>query len=276
MANGKNDQKNKKKNSGKGSDHRGDPKSAKGGNRSTDKNQKGKDVRGKKGAFSEQYLPYIFGAIAIFLMVCFVLDAIGGATEPTEHMMGVFGYYICYFLFGCFSWVAYLIPALLVTLAILWKRSHSDGTVVLKVVLSVLFMILLPAFFHVILCAGDESLSENYNPVDLYSLAAGADGSRFLSGGVLGGLLGNLLYLALKLPGTIVLAVLTLPLLVMSLVGVTPAFVFGKIAEQYRVAKENRASDDEEDEDEDKPRRSRRRSRNEDDDDDDSLFDDMD
>jgi predicted Holliday junction resolvase-like endonuclease len=66
----------------------------------------------------------------------------------------------------------------------------------------------------------------------------------------LGGLLGYLLYKGLKLPGTIVLAVLTLPLLLMCLIGVTPAYVFGKIGRavksQWLKAAEERARREEE------------------------------
>ena len=243
--------KKKKKPAGKGKDPRRDS----GRDQKPKQNRGGEDTGHPKGWFSEQFLPYILGAVALFLAVCFALDFIGGAATPTEHLMGVFGYYICQFLYGCFGWMAYLLPALLAVLAIFWKKSCQERRMVSRVVITSLFMVFLSAFVHVVLCAVDGSMADVYNPVDLYTA-----GAKFESGGVIGGLVGNLLYLALKLPGTIVLAVLTLPLFIMYLVNVTPAYVFGKIADRYRAAKEAREDEDDED-DEEEDDRSARRSR---------------
>ena len=178
----------------------------------------------RRSLFVEQFLPYILVAVGLFLLACFITDATGEATTPAEHRMGAVGFYVCKLLFGCFGWAAYLIPPLLVNLVIFWKHYCEDGLVPVKVILSVLVTVFLAGVGHVFLCNADPAMAEVYDVGHLYRT-----GYEFESGGVLGGLLGYALYLGLKLPGTIVLAVLALPLLLMCLVGVTPAYVFGKL-----------------------------------------------
>ncbi|MBQ9151600.1 MAG: DNA translocase FtsK, partial [Clostridia bacterium] len=198
----------------------------------------------RKNTFTQQFLPYILVAISLFLGACFIMNAIGDAETPDEHMMGAVGYYICEALFGCFGGAAYMIPLLMINLVIFWKRCYEDGLLFIKVLLSVVMMLLISAVIHVAACH-NSALAGVVSPGHLYR--SGAD---FNGGGIIGGLLGYLLYKGLKLPGTIVLAVLTLPLLLMCLVGVTPAYVFGKlghlIKSQWQKSAEERALREEE------------------------------
>ena len=83
----------------------------------------------QRSTFSEQFLPYIFGGLALILTVCFILNAVGDAQTPEEHLMGFVGYYLCFTLFGCFGWTAYLIPLLLVNLAVFWRRYCEERLV---------------------------------------------------------------------------------------------------------------------------------------------------
>ena len=203
-----------------------------------------------KNKFSEQFLPYIFGGLALILAVCFILNAIGDAETPDEHLMGFVGYYLCMGLFGLFGWTAYLIPLVFVNLAAFWRRYCEERLVALKVILSVLLMVLVSAVIHVGVCTADPSVAKVFNPAYLFTT-----GAAFESGGIVGGVVGNLMYTGLKLPGSIVLTVVALPLIIMLLVGVTPAFVFGKIrsaakAQKQKSAEKKAARRDEEDDDE--------------------------
>ena len=206
----------------------------------------------RKSEFVQQFVPCILAIVVIFLGLCMILDAVGGADSPDEHLMGFVGYYVCLVLFGCFSWAAYLIPVFLILLIVFWKRNYEDCVIPLKAVLSLLTVILVAAVAHVVACAMDDSLAESLQIGELFTT-----GTEFGSGGAIGGLLGFLLYRGLKLPGTIVVAVLTLPLLLLYLVGLTPAFVLGKITASIRgraaVSAEKRAVRlaEEEDEEED-------------------------
>lgn len=200
--------------------------------------------------FCEQYVPYILGAVSLFLLVCFVLHFIRPDAGPTEHLMGPVGYGICYFLFGLLGWVAVLLPVLLGLLAVLWRRYYNDGTVVIKTVLTAVALVYISAVLHVFVCGGSHI---SHDIPKLY-----ADGAALQSGGVIGGLLGWLLYTALRLPGTIVLTVVLLPLLIMFILNMTPAYVFAKIKKMVIEARDEMAakaaaaesSEDDEDEDE--------------------------
>lgn len=194
----------------------------------------------QRSAFSEQFLPYIFGGLALIFAVCLLLNAIGGAESPEKHLMGYVGFYLCQALFGSFGWAAYLIPLIFVNLAIFWRRYCEERLVAVKLILSVLLMVMISAVIHVGVCTSDPALAKTFNIGYLYRT-----GAVFESGGVVGGVVGNLLYTGLKLPGTVVLAVVTLPLILMLLVGVTPAFVFGKLWTAIKAWREKSAAEKE-------------------------------
>ncbi len=195
--------------------------------------------------FSEQFIPYILGAVAIFLLACFVLHFIRPDADPTDHLMGPVGYGICYFLFGLFGWVALLLPVLLGALALLWRRFCRNGTVIIKSILTAVTLVFVSAVIHVFVCGGEDI---PYAIDELYT-----EGASLRSGGVIGGLLGWLLYMAIRLPGTIVLAIVLLPLLIMLILDMTPAYVFVKIKKAIAAARARAAADKEAEDDDDEP-----------------------
>lgn len=190
-----------------------------------------------KRSFSEQYMPYIWAAIALFLTVCFVLDLIGKAETPDEHLMGFVGYWICRGLFGLFGWAAFLLPAVTIMMTISWRRYCRDHLVGLQLGMSVLFMLLLSAFVHVCVCTKDASLL-TAKPGILFET-----GAAFKTGGILGGWLGWLMYKGLRLPGSIVLMVIAMPLIVMFLIGVTPMDIAEKIGKIIKERADERRED---------------------------------
>ena len=203
----------------------------------------------RKNTFTQQFLPYILVAIALFLAVGFILNAIGDADTPDEHLMGFIGFYMCQALFGCFGWAAYLIPLLMINLVIFWKRCYQEGVLLIKVLLSVVMILFLSAVIHVFACY-DSSLADVVSPAELYRAGADFDG-----GGIIGGLLGYVMNLGLRLAGTIVLAILVFPLLLMCLIGVTPSYVFGKLGRliktQWQKSADERAMREEEEDEAD-------------------------
>ena len=214
----------------------------------------------KRSYFAEQYLPYIFAGLALIFAVFLILNLLPGHETPATHPAGIIGYYFCQILFGCFGWAACLLPLVFVNFAIFWRRYCRENLVVMKTIVAVLLMILISSFIHVGVCAKHLELATVYNPVELYKA-----GTVFQSGGVVGGVLGNLLYAGLKLPGTIALGVVSLPLLVMLFIGVTPDYVFGKL---WRSIKEKRAEAAEEREIRREEKRARREEEYEEDEED--------
>ena len=189
----------------------------------------------KRKNFSEQYMPYILGAVGFLMLVFFTVHLICGAEDPANHWMGPVGYWFSYFFFGLFGWPAYCIPLLLIYLAAFWRKNCREETVTLRVVLSVVLMVMISAVVHVFACQADNGFAE-VNVSMLFQ-----SGAAFECGGVVGGLLGFLLYHGLKLWGTILVSVLLFPLLIMFLVGVTPAYVAQKIREWIIVSREAKA-----------------------------------
>ena len=139
----------------------------------------------RRSTFSEQFLPYIFGALALMFAVFLILNVLDGADAPKTHAGGVIGYYVCRILFGCLGWSAYLLPLCFLYLAIFWRRYCEERLVAVKVILSVLLMVLISAVIHVGVCASNTDLSQVYDVGHLFRT-----GAVFESGGVIGGLAG--------------------------------------------------------------------------------------
>jgi hypothetical protein len=217
-----------------------------------DNGQQAAKVR-QRSTFSEQFLPYIFGGLALIFAVLLLLNAVGGASNPEEHLMGYVGYYLCQSLFGCFGWAAYLIPLVFINLTVFWRRYCEERLVPVKLILSVLIMVMISSVIHVGVCTSDPSLAKTFDVGYLYRT-----GALFESGGVVGGVVGNLLYTGLRLPGTVVLSVVALPLILMLLVGVTPAYVFGKLWAAIKAWRERSAEERESRREERETRRAER------------------
>ena len=210
----------------------------KGGSKSTKSTPKKQTTKksAKKGSsqFVRNYLPYILAVIALFLAVCFIANAFAEDVDPIDHPVGLVGYYICYALFGLLSWAAYLIPAILIILVIFWHNYFETGNATSKLVLSGVLLLLVSALSHVIACAIDPDVAELLDVVELFEM-----GAKFEGGGVIGGFLGFLLYWSLRLPGTIILSVAGIPLILMYLMSTTPRDVFGKLWTMIRDARTN-------------------------------------
>lgn len=191
----------------------------------------------RRKSFSEQYMPYIWAALALFLTVCFVLDVIGQAETPDEHLMGFVGYWICRGLFGLFGWAAFLLPAVTVMMTISWRRYCRDHLVGLQLGMSMLFMLLLSAFVHVCVCTADVELL-TAQPGVLFETGADLE-----SGGILGGWLGWLMYKGLRLPGSIVLMIIAMPLIVAFLIGKTPMDIADMIGKKIKEKADERRED---------------------------------
>ncbi len=202
------------------------------------KDERKAKTQAKRKNFSEQYMPYILGALGLLTLVFFTVHLICGTDDPSAHWMGPVGYWFSYFFFGLFGWPAYCIPLLLIYLAIFWRKNCREETVVLRSVLSAVLMVLISGVVHVFACHANEGFAA----IDIPMLfTSGAD---FQCGGLIGGLIGYLLYYGLKLWGTILVSVLVFPLLIMFLVGVTPAYVGSLIKEHVKASREAKAERD--------------------------------
>ena len=223
----------------------------------------GKSSKGRD--FSEKYLPFILGAVGFVFTAFFICHAISGFdVDPDEHIMGVLGYYICQIFFGLLGWTAFCIPLVLFNLAFFWRKYCKQNLVAVELVLSVTFILFIATLTHVFAISGDEDMLR-YKIAFLYE-----EGAMLSGGGVIGGLLGFLFWHGLKLPGTLVVMIPVLLLMIMVLVGITPAQLVEKIraaaaASKSKANKKTKKTD---------PRKEKKVSRDDDDEDDEILEDD--
>ncbi|MBE6693844.1 MAG: DNA translocase FtsK [Ruminococcaceae bacterium] len=229
------------------------------------KNRPSERKKANRRNFVEQWVPYILGAVGALLALCFIINLFCLEAQPEDHLLSYPGYYICHIFFGLFGWSAYFIPLVLFNLVVFWRRYCEEELVLIKVILSALLMIMVSAVIHVGVCAGDENMAQ----VDIAFLFT--EGAALRCGGVIGGLVGFAAFKGLGLLFTIILAVLTLPAILMCLVGVTPAYVWNKIKALWEGFQERRALEADDDEEDERPRKkkpTRRAERDEDDEDD--------
>ena len=185
-----------------------------------------------------QVLPVIFALAAILLLACFVTNLISNPNNELkgggegEHLMGLFGFYVCEIFFGLFGHVAFLIPIILAFLAIFWSRFAENGSAVGKAILATATILLTSAFIHIIIAFIEEDFPTNFG--ELY-----AAGAALESGGIIGGYLGFVLYWLLNIGSVFVLAI-TIPVLVCYLIGVELHVYIGKLGDLIKNAWDNR------------------------------------
>lgn len=183
-----------------------------------------------------QILPYIYIVLAIFLFACFILTQF----DSTRNLVGAVGWWVSSFFKGLISWSAFLLPPILVLLAINWRRYVDSKTTVSKTVFPVLFLITLPALIHVFL-KYFGTLDTGFNIAELWKT-----GTDLHSGGVIGGLLAEVCYLGLNFVGSlIILFALTFMFFIFS-IGMTPRNIWIFVRYKCKVHSERSAEKKEE------------------------------
>ncbi|MEE0967903.1 MAG: DNA translocase FtsK [Clostridia bacterium] len=191
-------------------------------NKNASASKKSENAAPRSKQLLHQILPYIFGASGVFLVLClFPID------------MGLIGELIRGVLLGLFGYGAFLLPVLLVYIAFVWRSSIDLGQTGYKIFFSVSTVILVSALIHVCtLTGGAESI---WNPIKLWK--SGIEG---VSGGFVGGYIGQLSYLGLKLWGSLLVIGALLAILVMFLFGMTPDNIVLYIKYRARLREEKR------------------------------------
>lgn len=179
--------------------------------------------------FVHQFIPYMLFVLTLFFSACFIcvglVDA-GGA-------VGVIGRALNNFFCGLFGWPAFLMPLVLINLAVFWRKYVDMGLVPLKLSFSLLILLVTSTLVHVVTI---NSLgSEGYDVAALWR-----DGIVLRGGGVLGGLLGELSYRALGLLGSLIILIPMIGVLLMFLFGTTPRGIWLYLRYKAKVIAERR------------------------------------
>ncbi len=172
----------------------------------------------REEGFVYQLTPYIVALCALLLAVCIIAGEgkIGGGIRDV--------------LAGLFAGAAYVLPILILIRAITWRRDMEDGAFVGRTSCMGIIFILLAMLLH-ILGGGEATLS---------AAAHFDDGKIFVGGGVIGGLLGELLLRGFGKICSLILLFAAIALLVLYVAGMTPRGVFIYIAYKIKVAIDNR------------------------------------
>lgn len=173
-----------------------------------------RDRGGDPSLMRHQLAPYIFGLVALFLVICFIVSDstgfVGGALKKL--------------LFGLFSTAAWAVPFLLVNLGIFWKRDIASGAIGYKISFTstviVLISVLINTFSHSV---------DTLNVKELW--LAGIEGK---GGGVIGGFFGNLLLRGFGFAGTLIFTIALILLFGIFLFGMTPHMFIVYIADGIR------------------------------------------
>ena len=184
----------------------------------TDKNQRA-DRGGDPSMMRHQLMPYILGLIALFLVICYIVS------DST----GFIGGFLKNALFGLFSLGAWIVPLLLVNAGIFWKRDVAAGSLGYKTVFSLICLIFISVLIHAF-----TRESESFNVALLYQ-----NGIKHIGGGVIGGLIGNLLLRGFGFAGTLIFSIALILLFGIFLFGMTPHMFASYIFAGIRQWREN-------------------------------------
>lgn len=171
--------------------------------------------------------PYLVLAVGALLLLCILLSACMSGfqfdlTRDTHPFRWV-GYYLEYALFGLFGYGAFLLPLFMIYLAVDHIRTGRAYRPTDKGLLSLALLILIPSMIHTALlhAGAGEGVLNTWNIGALYTL-----GAQKLGGGVFGGLLGHLSYVALGIIGSMIVGSLVVIVLLTLLLGITPAMAW--------------------------------------------------
>ncbi|MBQ7826980.1 MAG: DNA translocase FtsK [Clostridia bacterium] len=180
--------------------------------------KKAEELRQKRrNSISAQLTPFILGIVALLLAMFIYLQSMTGAA----------GGAIGAFFKGVFAGGALAIPPVMGILAFRWRRDAEEGQNGVRIACTVGFIILLSVLLH-ILAKG----SLVYSIPRLWS-----EGLTLRGGGVIGGLMGTLLWKCFRIAAPIMI-VASLIVVTPMLFGLTPRGVVQRISDALQDAKD--------------------------------------
>lgn len=196
---------------------------------------------------AHQILPYVFFITAIFLGICLILNLFCNRqnvleSNPSAHWIGSVGYWICYWMFGLFGPAVFVLPLLLINLAIYWKRYIDNRLAISKIIASALFLVLLGAVIHVFCFARLALDDRDFTAEQLLWL-----GSRMTSGGLIGGSVGYFLASYLNIAGAIIIGICLLAATLFYFLGMTPHHLWNHFKAKRQAMRDGRGTVSEKD-----------------------------
>ncbi len=192
----------------------------------------GKNTRSKKRPVEKktpsvflQILPYILAVLALFIVICLISGAVTGVVGRAIRMV----------LFGLFGGTSVAVPVLMGITAFFMIKENEQSALKSKLIFGGLFQLFLCIFVHLITFGTDVS-GATYNVKELWIA-----GTSWENGGVIGGLIGNLMLSGIGPAGSYIVSVMGILLFGMFLFGLTPKTIWVYIAYNIRKKREERA-----------------------------------
>ena len=183
-----------------------------------------------------QLMPYLLMIFALFTVVCFLLiDVFTGV--DADKGVGSVGAWIHNVLCGLFGPGAFFVPVALALLAVGWRSAVEKNALLAKNIYAFSSVWMLSAFLHAIMRIGAGQAA--------WKLSDGVGmlwqwGVELKGGGVVGGLLGELLRKS-GVAGTMIIGIILTAVLVILLCGVTPSYVATAVRYRYKIWSEKQA-----------------------------------
>ena len=196
----------------------------------------GQKAKGKaKKPFAYHLIPYVFAILAIFFALCFITNAVcnpqnvldGG--RENEHILGVFGFYVCEFTMGLFGPAAYALPVLMILFVIFWKNYDRRSFVAINLVIAAVTSALISALCHVF-----SHMDEGIEGFTTSAKLLYEEGASLGGGGIIGGYIGFAVMAVLNVVGAIFVLIAILIPMLLFLLGTTPVEVAQWIWERIK------------------------------------------
>ncbi len=163
-----------------------------------------------------QIMPFVMYVIALFLIVAFIMIDLANNGE----VMGIVGQGVHDIICGLLGVGAFFIPLLVIFLGAFWRKNIDDGKTSQKALFAFLTLVFVSALFHVSEISANN-ISNSFNFTEMWR-----DGIDFSGGGVIGGVLGNLLHFAFGSVGSLIIVSSVVFIFSMFFFGLTPRSIF--------------------------------------------------
>ena len=175
-----------------------------------------------------QVIPYVLVIATMFLGACYIF-------HDSASKVGVLGGWIHDLFTGLLGWPAFLIPLILINLAVFWRKYVDMHLISLKLTLSFLAVLFTSALVQIFVV--NEAGAVSYKIATMWK-----HGHTVLrGGGVLGGLIGNACWQVIGFVGSLIVLIPGLVVLAMFLLGVTPRYVWTRVCYLWKLHAEERS-----------------------------------
>ena len=172
-------------------------------------------------------IPVALFLTALFLSTCYIMTDVFSFLDTTKGV-GEWGIGLRNLFCGLFGYGAFFLPILMGILAVVWRSAVRKNAWLARVLYAVAAALIFSAFMHAVLGvgAGDWHVSEGIVPL-------WQKGVSLQGGGVIGGLLGELLSKT-GMAGSMIFGIPATIIFFLLLCGVSPSYVITAIRYEYK------------------------------------------